>query len=207
MVQLWRRYTLLITVITAVILSLWLYWPTLSFPLIYDTLLHIRIAGNLNFGNVWIPTAAFGFYRPLTFFPMLIVESLFGYYPTGLMHGLNVAQHGLNVALLVWLSWRLWHNGRFAVTTGLIFALFPFSYQAIAVYGHNVHPTTAGLLLAGLHTYLTAIRGNGKRPFSSKRPFIWIITLLFFLLSLLSHESAILFGGFAALLHWNERKA
>ncbi|MCP5095396.1 MAG: hypothetical protein GY943_07585 [Chloroflexi bacterium] len=196
MKQFLRRYALILSVFTAVSLSLWLYWPTLSYPLIYDTLLHIRITGTLDFSNVWLPTEAFGFYRPLTFFPMLVVQRLFGYYPGWLMHGLNVGQHALNVGLLVWLSWRLWQNGRLAFLTGLLFALFPFSYQAIAVYGHNVHPTTAGLILFGCHTYLTAWR--------QKRPFWWSITLICFILSLLSHESAVLFGGFVALVQWNE---
>jgi hypothetical protein len=198
MMQFLRRYALPSAILTAVSLTLWLYWPTLTLPLIYDTLLHIRIAGTLDFGSVWLPTEAFGFYRPLTFFPMLIVERLFGYYPGWLMHGLNVGQHALNAGLLVWLSWRLWRNGRLALLTGLLFALFPFSYQAVAVYGHNVHPTTAGLILLGCHAYLTAWRRGKKRW--------WTVTFICFILSLLSHESAVLFGGFAALVQWNEER-
>ena len=198
MMQNWRRYTLFFVVITAVIIPLWLYWPTIRLPLIYDTLLHIRITGTLDFGSVWLPAKEFSFYRPLTFFPMLVIENLFGYYPNWLLHGINVFQHAANAGLLAWLSWRLWGNGRSALTAGLIFALFPFSYQAVAVYGHNVHPTTVGLILLGLHSYLTA--------FDGKLPFWWTITAFWFVLSLLSHESAILFGGFAALVQWNHEK-
>ncbi len=145
--------------------------------------------------TVWLPTEAFGFYRPLTFVPLLLIRSLFGYYPAWLFHGLNVAQHALNGALLVTLSWRLWRRWRWALAAGLLFALFPFSYQAVAVYGHNVHPTTAGLLLLGLHAYLTAIQRGRVRW--------WILTGGLFLLGLLSHETAFLFGPLAALVHWN----
>lgn len=193
-----HRRLLLATTAVALV-ALWLYWPTLRLPLIYDTLLHIRITGTLDWRTVWLPTEAFGFYRPLTFAPMLLIEQLFGHYPTWLLHGLNVAQHALNGALLVWLAWRLWQNGRLALAAGLIFVLFPFSYQAVAVYGHNVHPTTTGLILLGLHAYLSAWRTQRTRW--------WTVTGLLFALSLLSHESAVLFGGFAALLQWNNDKA
>ena len=134
-----------------------LYWPVLKLPLIYDTLLHIRITGELNWGSVWLPADSFGFYRPLTFVPLLLIKDLFDGYPAWLLQGLNWLQHGLNVALLSWLALRLWPERPWrSWLAGLFFAVFPFSYQALAVYGHNVHLTTTGLLLLGLHTYLSA---------------------------------------------------
>ncbi len=195
-----------------------LYWPTLRLPLIYDTLLHIRITKSLDFANVWLPTEAFGFYRPLTFLPLLIIKSLWGYYPNWLLHGLNVFQHGLNAALLSALVWRLWRSWPQAIVTGLLFALFPFSYQAVAVYGHNVHPAIAGLILLGLHAYLTAkqkavvrihnSQATWGRPQSHNSQFFWwSLTAVFFLLSLLSHESAVLFGAFAALVQFANPKS
>jgi hypothetical protein len=177
----------------AALAALLLYWPTLDLPLLYDDLLHIRITGGLDFGSVWLPTEAFGFYRPLTFLPLLIIERLFAGYPAGLLHGLNVCQHALNAALLVLLVWRMRRSVWWAISAGLLFAFFPFSYQAVTVYGHNVHPTTTGILLLGLHTYLSAHTG---------RKFWWLPTALLFGLGLLSHESAILFGPFAFLVQW-----
>jgi hypothetical protein len=172
-----------------------LYWPTLHLPLIYDTLLHIRIATELDLLTVWLPTEAFGFYRPLTFLPMLVIRGWFGYYPATLLHGLNVGQHALNAVLLLALSWRLWRKLDRSLAAGLLLALFPFAYQAVAVYGHNVHLTTAGLILLGLHCYLSGLR---------QRKLAWhLLTGLFFFLALLSHETAVLFGPLAALVHWN----
>ncbi|MGB3715400.1 MAG: hypothetical protein WA996_13305 [Candidatus Promineifilaceae bacterium] len=186
-------------VLLAASIGLFLYWPTLQLPLIYDDLLHIRITKGLDLANVWIPTNAFGFYRPLTFLPLLLIKNIFGAYPPELLHGINVAQHAVNAALLVSLSWRLWRRIHWALAAGLLFVLFPFSYQAIAVYGHNVHPATTGLLLAGLHMYLSAIRSQGRAILW------WMATAILFLLGLLSHESAILFGALAALVHWNDQ--
>ncbi|HSH05207.1 MAG TPA: hypothetical protein VLL52_22015, partial [Anaerolineae bacterium] len=172
--------------------ALFLYLPTLGLPLIYDTLLHIRIAGNLDWRAVWLPNDAFGFYRPLTFAPMLLIEQLFGYYPHQLLHGLNIFHHSLNTFLLITLAQRLWHHPLRAAAAGTLFATAPFSYQAIAVYGHNVHPFTTTLILLGLLTFL-------RTPTSPR----WHLpTATLFALAILSHESAILFGGFAALCYW-----
>jgi len=175
-----------------------LYWPTIHLPLLYDDLLHIRITKGLNWSSVWLPTDAFGFYRPLTFVPLLAIDQLLGRYPAELLHGINVFQHVANVILISTLSWRLWHKFHWVAATGLLLAFYPFSYQAIAVYGHNVHPATAGILILGLHTYLSALRSTRRQALW------WLATAIFFLLGLMSHESAILFGAFAALIDWNE---
>ncbi len=192
------RLILIASLAIVAALAVILYWPTLRLPLLYDDLLHIRITKGLNFASVWLPTQDFGFYRPLTFLPLLIIKQLFGHYPAELLHGINIAQQAINAVLLGLLSWRLWQKVHWALAAGLLLALFPFSYQAIVVYGHNVHPATAGLLLLGLHTYLSAIRTGRRRP-------AWlIVTTAIFLLALLSHESAVLFGAFAAFVQWND---
>lgn len=193
-----RNSFILPGIFLVILLAGWLYWPTLRLPLIYDTLLHIRIAGGLTLGTVWLPTEAFGFYRPMTFFPMLVIQQLFDGYPAWLLHGNNVVQHAANAGLLVWLSWRLWPDWRRALAAGAVFALFPFSYQAVAVYGHNVHPAIVGLMLLGLHTYLTAVSAQSPRKW-------WLVTWLLFALMLLTHETAVLFGGFALLIQLNAR--
>ncbi len=158
----WQQHRVTVTAVFTAIIAIILYWPSLRLPVIYDSLLHIRISDDLTLANVWLPTQKFGFYRPLTFVPLILIQKLFGAYPNWLLHGLNVAQHGLNAALLFLLAWRLWHNWTRAFIVGLLFALFPFSFQAIAVYGHNVHPATTGLILLGLHTYLKAEGGRQK---------------------------------------------
>jgi hypothetical protein len=99
---------------------------------------------------------------------------------------------------------------------GVLFAVFPFSYQAVAVYGHNVHPTTTGLLVLGLHFYLNWLgAGKGTRRFTEishgeprrgRRRAWFVLTLFVFLVALLSHESAILFGAFVVLVDWTRNE-
>ena len=232
------------------LVALGLYWPVLKLPLIYDTLLHIRITSELNWGTVWWPTPSFGFYRPMTFVPLLLVKDLFDGYPAWLLQGMNWLQHGANVALLAGLLLRLWpQRPRRALLAGLLMAVFPFSYQALAVYGHNVHPAIVGLFLVGLHLYVRArgellgTQGNSgelseqlavnseqlavsseqlpvtsdqslslsvsQSPVSSlQSPAThhvshlarWLPTFFVFVLALLTHESAVLFGALAGLV-------
>jgi hypothetical protein len=196
----YNKLLVVVIILSSAGLATLLYWPTLDLPLLYDDLLHIRISGDLDFGSVWLPTDASGFYRPLSFLPLIIIERIFDSYPPLLLHGLNVAQHALNAALLSWLTWRLWNRWHWTLASGLIFALYPFSYQAVTVFGHNVHPVATGLMLLALHTYLSAIRSEG-----AGRAAWWVLTGLIFILGVFNHESIVLFGAFAALVHFNER--
>jgi hypothetical protein len=127
--------------------------------------------------------------------PLLAIKEVFGRHPAWLLNGINLFQHALNATLLAALAWRLWRNWWRALTSGLLFAFFPFSYQAVAVYGHNVHPAIVGVFLIGLHTYRTATHASPQRA-----PGWWALTGLVFGLGLLTHESAVLFGGFAFLM-------
>jgi hypothetical protein len=164
-------------------------------PLLFDDLLHIRITKSLDFVSVWLPSTEFGWFRPLVFLPLLIIKGLFGHYPPPLLHALNLIQQMGNVFLITVLSWRLWRSWIRAVTAGALLACFPFAYQAIAQYGNNIHPFSAGIVLLALHTYLSAIRPNAQRRW-------WPVTACLFAAGLLSHESVVLFGLFAGLIHW-----
>ncbi len=141
------------------LIALWLYAPTLRLPLVYDTLLHTQLAQGLDWVSVWLPSEQFGFYRPLVFAPLLLIEQLFGGYPAWLLHGLNMGQHALNSALLAiflaifsqrTVGSRHALTLRYGLVSGLLLATFPFAYQAVIVYGNNAYLTVTGLLLLGL---------------------------------------------------------
>lgn len=187
-------------VVATAIFAIVLYWPSLSLPLLFDDLLHIRLVKSLDLQNVWLPSDKFGFYRPFVFLPLILIKSLFGYYPSQLLHGLSVAQHALNVALVAALAWRMWRRWTRALVSGLLLAVYPFAYQAIAFYGNNVYPTSAGIILLALHTYLLAIQAS-PRAGALVRSGWWILTGLLFSIGLLTHETVVLFGPLAILVH------
>ena len=172
-----------------------LFLPFVTLPNLYDTLLHIRISGGLNWRSVWSPTADFGFYRPFTFVPFILVRQLWGDYPALVLNSLNLLNHTLNTFLLGWLVARLFSPTKVwvAVATALLFGTFPFAYQAVAIYGHNVHPAIGTLLLCAMHTTLSADNQPQQRR--------WLyLTFVFFLLGLLHHESAVIMGAWSGLL-------
>ncbi|MCP4426577.1 MAG: hypothetical protein GY803_18955, partial [Chloroflexi bacterium] len=204
-----QRHKMVITAVVAAATTIILYWPSLHLPIVYDTLQHIRISDDMTLATAWIPTDKFGFYRPFAFIPFILIREIFGGYPNWLLHGLNIAQHGLNVFLLVILAWRLGSSWARALVAGLLFALFPFSYRAIVIYGNNVYPFTIGLILLGLNTYLTAIKtqrpeGKDNPPIFQRSFFWWAVTGFIFLSGLFSHEMMVLFGLLAALVHFND---
>ncbi len=184
--------------------ALALYWPVLKMPLIYDTLLHLRIAEGLNWRNVWLPTEAFGFYRPMTFTPILFTRTLFGNDPAWFYNAMNLAQHALNASFLYLFTYNLSSSSHAnsstnpsyrSLVTALLFAAFPFSYQALAVYGHNVHPAVTGAILLGLLTSMSK-----EKRWQATTPIIFVIGLL-------THESFILFGVLGALIQFLKSNA
>lgn len=193
------RLTPFVLSLIPALLAVVLYWPSVSLPLFFDTLLHIRLSANLDLANVWLPSPDFGYYRPFLFLPFVLIKPLMGSYPGPLLHGLSVGQHALNAFLLTLLVWRLWRRPLWAVVAGALAATYPFSYQAVFSFGNNIYPFMTNVLLLGLHSYLSAVRSEqGQR----QRLLRWILTGVFFVAGLLSHESAVLFGGLAALVHW-----
>ncbi|MCP4357423.1 MAG: hypothetical protein GY796_05325 [Chloroflexi bacterium] len=181
------------TAIITAIFAIVLYWPILNLPLFFDDLLHIRLVEGMNYANVWLPTETFGFYRPLLFLSILLTRDIFGYYPSLVLHILSVLMHALNAALLVWLVWRLGGSWPRALAAGLLFAAYPFAYQAVVVVGNNIYPILLLLFLLDCHAYLFAL--SGRRGW-------WVVTAVLFIVGLLTHELFALFGVLAALAQW-----
>lgn len=188
-----RQHQLVVTAVLVTCFALWLYAPIRHYPLLYDDLLAIRLVKALNYATVWQPNPDFGYYRPLLFLPYLFTHSLFGYYPSSFIYAQNLGLHALAAALLTALAWRLWPRWPRALAAGLLFASYPFAYQAVDVAGNNVYPLLVVLVLLAGHTYLQALTGHRVW---------WVVTAVLFMLALLSHELAVLFGAFAALMQW-----
>lgn len=204
----WRWWMWLTLLVPPFLLALILYWPTLQLPLVYDTILHTQLADDLNWLSVWRPSEKFGFYRPLVFAPLLLIHQLFNGYPAALLHGLNIAQHALNALLLTWLVWRLWADYRLALVSGLLFATYPFAYQATIVYGNNAYLTVTGVVLLGLHAYVRMISSEKLKVKSETSTshlslftsHLLLLTLFAFFVGVLIHETAILLIPLCILL-------
>jgi hypothetical protein len=147
--------------------------------------------------EVFSPASAQGFeYRPVGTVLWIFTRDLFGWFTPGVLHFWNVALHTLNVALVGTLVRRLtWRNHITAdalpILSALSFALFPFSYQAVAA-GAVYHPVMLVMGLAALHAYLSYRKSPTRLRFG--------LCASFLILACLSHEVGFVFGPLILLL-------
>lgn len=183
------------------LIGILIYLPVLNFPLFYDSLLNNRLIEHMTLASVWLPSPEHTYYRPFFFLTYIFFRDLFAQYPVMLMHGINILQHGLNVWLIMQLSWKLWGDRCWAVSSGLLFALYPFAYQDVVSFASTTHLLTLNFLLGGALLYPQLIKSDGVKR-------IWLTTsiALIGILGLLTHESALIFGPLLIFIHYNKEK-
>lgn len=169
-----------------------LYAPALAFGFIWDDPVfygHVR--------PVWwqtlLPTPDFQFYRPLTMFYFWLFRRADGTFAAEAMHGFQIAFHLLNVVLVYAIGRRLNLGWGVAVTSAALFALYPFSHQAIA-WAVPHHPLTALFLQSSWLAYMVARPLN--QPTARHRPALpaqfWLAASLgLFLLALAVQENSV----------------
>jgi hypothetical protein len=166
------------------------YGRVLSFPFFSDDFFQLPFLDAHRFSELWQTAEGLFFFRPFAFSVWKGWFWLFGAYQPAAFHALNLLLHWLNCVLLYWLTAKLWpeRNGRLkAGMTATLFALFPFSYEAVAWVAAVMHPLFLTLTLLSVVAFLQ-MRG-------SKRPNVWLIVgLLGALLSPFAHENGVLTG-------------
>ena len=140
-----------------------LYGDALTLPLFSDDLVQIPWLESISWRELWSSPSPYGYYRPLWYTLWRLWGGLAGgLHPLGL-HFLNVVAH-FAAAWLAGLLAAAWtrpgagkgadkpHPYVLACLTTALFAVFPFSRQAVAwpgaVYNPLVSATAAGALLA-----------------------------------------------------------
>jgi hypothetical protein len=128
------------------------YGYALGLPLFLDDLVHYRWLEAQSLAGVWRSARVIGYYRPLTFTVWKVMRAVLGWYRPGPLHAVNVLLHGANALLVMALLWRRGGVGDRLVgwTAGLLFLLFPFSYQAVAWVGSLSHILATTLTLGAL---------------------------------------------------------
>jgi len=99
------------------------------------------------------------YYRPLSFALWKALHAVVGHHDPFLLHSLNLVFHAANCALVWLLAYRLTKHKDYAFVAAVLFALYPFSYEAVAYVGAFVHPLTTFFVLATLVLYREARQG------------------------------------------------
>lgn len=183
------------------LLAVALYLPTLGFGFVFDdehlivnnTFLRQPGSPFLAFAHhFWYGTPfATGYYRPMVTASLALGGLLLGWGPAG-FHLINILLHAANAALVMALARRLGVPGWAAAIAATLFAVHPAAAWPVASIVARVDLLPACfLLLAWLA--LSKPRAAGS-PLGSA-----VLTGMFFLLALLSKESAVAFLAVPAL--------
>jgi len=131
------------------------YAPSLRFGFFNDDPTgHFRWMEGRSVWSLLTDAGGHGYYRPVSFILWQILHALLGRHDPFALHLLNVLAHAANAALVVWLAHRLTGRLTYATLAGALFALYPFSYEAVPYVGSFVHPLVTLLILLTLAFYV-----------------------------------------------------
>jgi hypothetical protein len=169
-------------------LVLLLYGSALSLPFMADDFFHLPFVDSHTLPQMWQMADGLYYFRPLSFTLWKLMEPIFGYHNPAAQHALNLALHVSNALLVAWLAGCWWAGqpsiGGRRFIAGTLYALFPFSYEAVPWVGALVHPLVTFLILAILASY-ARFRLTGRRRWA-------VISLVFTFLSPFAHENGVL---------------
>jgi hypothetical protein len=186
-----RRNQILLVLL--LLLTAWLYRASLHFgyvwddPLFFGRLLERPVMALLQ------PIPDFHFFRP----GVMIYNRLFaganGYFNALPHHAAQLGWHLLNIALLYALARRLGLRQSIASAAAILFALHPFSQQAV-VWTQAQHPMATTLQLGTWAAYIHAVQRRKWQPLAA--------SILLYLLALTVQESTVPMSLVPLLLLW-----
>ena len=170
-----------------ILLGTWfLYVPTLNFGFIWDDPIWFGHAVGKSWWETLLPNPNFQFYRPLTmlyFWLFKQPDNSFAEYP---LHLLQISFHLINILLIFKIGARLNLKSSTALGASLLFALYPFSHQAVA-WAAPQQPLAA---LVQASTLLCYFRARDASIFHSQKR--WFLgSLVLFIISLMIQETSV----------------
>jgi hypothetical protein len=180
-------------VVGILLLTAWLYAPSLDFGFIWDDPIWFGRVVERPLLELIRPMSDFQFYRPGTMLYNRLFARPDGVFSAPLMHAAQIGWHLLNVALAYALVRRLGAARWTAVAVAGLVALYPFSHQAVA-WAAPQQPLAAALQGGAWLFYLAAIRRRRLWPAA--------LSVGLFLLALAVQESSVALAGLPLLLAW-----
>jgi len=178
----------------SLLLTLIAYGPILSFPFLFDDLIHLRWLEGRSALEGWTTARELQHYRPLPLSLWVVSGRLFGTHNPWPLHLLSLLLHVGNASLVGWLAYRLIPHAAAAASATALFATFPFSYQAIPSPGSQSKPLSTFLILLACLLYW-----EGR----SRRSKAWVaVSALPALLTPFAYEAGVTVGGFLILMEF-----
>lgn len=171
-----------------IVLVVLIYGRSLTLPFMADDFFHLPFVDSHTVPQMWQMADGLYYFRPLSFTLWKLMEPIFGYHNSVAQHALNLALHVSNALLVAWLAGRWWSRqpraGWRRFIAGTLYALFPFSYEAVPWVGSLVHPLVTCTILVSVATY-AQFRSTGQRRWAA-------VSVLFTFLSPFAHENGVL---------------
>ncbi|CAG0935695.1 hypothetical protein TFLX_04544 [Thermoflexales bacterium] len=188
------RLKLLLAAALLTAATLLTYGDALRLPFFFDDMTHYVWLRGQTLTSIFLTAAGRPYYRPMQFVLWKLYETFTGQDSVVVYHALTLIVHILDATLVVLLVQRLTRDkdrGWPALLAGLIFALFPFSYQVATLPASFTHP------MAALFTLLAVLCYDRFRVSSRAR---WLVaSLLSMVLAFGSNEGTLLIFGLIAL--------
>ena len=166
----------------------------------------IRSVGN--FGQFFTSSSESGaglsgsnFYRPLQYVAYSIVYGIFGLHSFP-FHALSVLLHILNAFLIFLIFQRLAFSRTASLIGSVLFLVHPVNTEAVSYISGIADPLGFLFILLGIFTFLRLQDPQELHTYKDKRKRLYKIAqiFLFFILALLSKESAVVFAPLLLLL-------
>ena len=187
----------------ATLLTVLCYGVILTYPFLFDDLIHLRWLEGRGVFAAWTNIKGMQHYRPLVFSVWAASRDLFGPHNAIPLHGLSLLLHILNACLVGWLAVKVIlaedassrEMRAFAgCAAAALFVIFPFSYQVLPSPGSQSKPLSAALILSACWFYW-----QGR----SRRRWPWLaLALASAMLAPFAYESAITVGGYLLIMEW-----
>jgi hypothetical protein len=115
-----------------------IYAYVLPLPFFRDDMVMLLWLRDMSWERLWVDATGFPYYRPLSFSTLKLSELVFGWPEPISLHVLNLALHSANSVMVALLAGRFF-DGRgkriAAISAGLLFAAYPFTYEIIPTTG------------------------------------------------------------------------
>ena len=162
-----------LAVVGIAVVTLLAYGDALRLPFFFDDMIHYVWLRGQTLTSIFLTAAGRPYYRPIQFFLWKLYETFTGQDSVIGYHALTLIVHILNAILVMLLVRRLTRDkDRWwpALLAGLIFALFPFSYQVVTLPASFTHPMAALFTLLAILSY-DRFRTTGRS--------LWLVTAAF----------------------------
>jgi protein O-mannosyl-transferase len=197
------KYFWLVLILISLVWTFLLYFRVVGFEFVnWDDNAYVyqnKDITDLSIHSVWkfFSNSYLGMYQPLTMLSFALEYHFFGLNPS-IFHATNMILHLLNVVLVFILIRKLTSDNLSAFIVSLFFGIHPLHVESVAWISERKDVLYTTFYLLGLISYIHYLQ--------VKKSGFWFLSILLFILSLLSKSAAVTFSLVIVLFYFYHQK-